>query len=112
METATSASSSLAEALFGKTNRTDEVWSEVRFDSPANYLECRRGETVLEMLVSEVLVHVLEAAAPRVAVCTEFQVGTLPASTTVLIVLSSLVLGSNIKPLLCEESCLPHRNCT
>jgi hypothetical protein len=53
METATSAGSSLAEAFgFGKATRADEVWQEVRFDSPAAYLECRRGELVLETLVS------------------------------------------------------------
>jgi hypothetical protein len=53
METATSAGSSLAEAFgFGKGTRADEVWQEVRFDSPAAYLECRRGEVVLETLVS------------------------------------------------------------
>lgn len=51
METATSAGSSLAEALFGKSTRADEVWQEVRFDSPLQYLECRRGEVVLESLV-------------------------------------------------------------
>lgn len=52
METVGSAGSSLAEALFGKSSsRADEVWTEVRFDSPAAYLECRRGELVLECLV-------------------------------------------------------------
>lgn len=53
METATSqGSSSLAEVLFGKSSsRPDEVWQEVRFDSPISYLECRRGEEVLEALV-------------------------------------------------------------
>ena len=52
METATSAGSSLAEALFGKSTRSDEVWQEVRFDSAAAYLELRRGEVVLEAMVS------------------------------------------------------------
>lgn len=53
METATSAGSSLAEAFgFSKATKADEVWQEVRFDLPAVYLECRKGELVLETLVS------------------------------------------------------------
>lgn len=54
MELASTTSSSLAEALFGKSSRSAgaEVWQEVRFDSPPAYLECRRGEVVLESLVS------------------------------------------------------------
>jgi len=51
METASSAGSSLAEALFGKSSRADEVWQEVRFDSPNAFLEARRGEVTLEALV-------------------------------------------------------------
>lgn len=50
METASSAGSSLAEALFGKSSRADEVWQEVRFDSPNAFLEARRGEVTLEAL--------------------------------------------------------------
>ncbi len=55
MELASTTSSSLAEALFGKSSRSaDAVWQEVRFDSAPSYLECRRGEVVLELLVSTV----------------------------------------------------------
>jgi hypothetical protein len=93
METASSASNSLAEALFGKTTRTDEVWSEVRFDSPASYLECLRGEVVLEMLVSDLLLLCKEAAVPRAAVGIKSRLGTLPLSATVLVFLSNISNG-------------------
>lgn len=51
MESAGPATTSLAEALFGKA-RQEEVWTEIRFDSPPSYLDLRRGEVVLEALVS------------------------------------------------------------
>jgi hypothetical protein len=47
------AASLLAEALFGSGGgKADAVWQEIRFDSPLAYLSLRRGEVVLEMLVS------------------------------------------------------------
>lgn len=41
--------------LFGKSQNSAYVWQdrEVRFDCPISALECRRGETVIDTLVTE-----------------------------------------------------------